>query len=238
MRAIEAISADLVPCLLGWGEFESSPENLKIYFLVEDFIDLKQCHPEPEAFAYPIARMHRDSQSPNGKFGFPITTCDGPLPHPVQWQDSREGFFAELLRSRVQMDSAACGTWPELEAAAEQVISRVVPRLLRSLRWQGKPIEPSLIHGDLWDANVGTLESGEPIIYDADSSYAHNEMETGIWRAIYAEKLGQKAYREAYRRFYSPAELADEWYDRNRLYSLKCNLNWSATDPGIITRQM
>jgi len=49
-----------------------------------------------------------------------------------------------------------------------------VPRLLDSLVWQGKPIEPGLIHGDLWDANVGTLEMGKTMVYDAGSYYAHN----------------------------------------------------------------
>lgn len=194
--------------------------------------------PDPEEFATRIARMHCNGRSPGGKFGFPVTTCDGPLPHPVAWQASWAEFFAELLQSRVRMDAEACGPWPELKRTADQVASKVVPRLLNSLVWHGRPIKPSLIHGDLWDANVGTVGAGNTIIYDAGSYYAHNEMEMGIWRVIYSEKLGQGSYREAYLRLYPPAEPVDEWDDRNRLYSLKCNLNWSATDPGNITRKM
>ncbi|KAL6695294.1 Fructosamine kinase domain-containing protein [Trichoderma pleuroticola] len=239
LRAIEAASPGLVPGVVGFGEFKNRPLGHSIYFLIEDFLDLRNpSTPNPDEFAARIVALHLGGKSPEGKFGFPIPTCDGPLPHPVAWQETWSEFYAALLRSRVRMDAEACGSWPELERAAEQIVSKVVPRLLGSLTWRGKPIQPSLIHGDLWDANVGTLQTGETIIYDAGSYYAHNEMELGIWRVIYAETLGTSAYKEAYLRLCPPAEPADEWDDRNRLYSLKCNLNWSATDPGIITRSI
>lgn len=136
------------------------------------------------------------------------------------------------------MDAEACGPWSELKRTADQVASKIVPWLLSSLVWQGKPIKPSLIHDVLWDTNVETFGAGNPIIYDAGSYYTHNEMEMEIWRVIYAEKLGQSSYREAYLRLYPPARPVDKWDDRNRLYSLKCNLNRSATDLSNITRKM
>ncbi|KAF2110007.1 Fructosamine kinase-domain-containing protein [Lophiotrema nucula] len=183
--------------------------------------------------------MHLKSKSPTEKFGFEVSTCDGPLPHPVEWEPDWATFYARLLRSRVEMDAAACGPWAELERAANHVISNIVPRLLGSLSWQGKPIEPALIHGDLWDTNVSTDgQTGAPTTFDAGSYYAHNEMEICIWRVIYAQKLGPEAYKDAYLKQYPRAEPTSEWDDRNRLYSLKCNLNWSATDPGIITRKI
>ncbi|KAL8874003.1 MAG: hypothetical protein Q9174_000599 [Haloplaca sp. 1 TL-2023] len=239
LRTIEAACPGLVPSVLGCGEFASSVGDSKLHFLVEEFLQLdSQSKPEPDEFASSLAALHRNGRSPNGTFGFPVATCDGPLPHPVKWQANWATFFAELLRSRVRMDAEACGPWSELEKAADQVIDKVVPRLLNSLSWNGRPIEPALIHGDLWDANVGTVGAGKTIIFDAGSYYAHNEMEIGIWRVIYAEKLGHSLYKDAYLRSYPAAEPLEEWDDRNRLYSLKCNLNWSATDPGIITRQM
>ncbi|KAL8904628.1 MAG: hypothetical protein Q9207_003149 [Kuettlingeria erythrocarpa] len=239
LRTIGTVCPGLTPSVLGFGEFRTSHDDCTISFLVEDFLQLdSRTMPDPEEFATRIVAMHGKGRSPSGKFGFAVTTCDGPLPHPVAWQASWPDFFAELLLSRVRMDAKACGPWPELESAAEQIVSKVVPRLLASLVWQGSPIEPNLIHGDLWDANVGTTGDGKTIIFDAGSYYAHNEMETGIWRVIYAEKLGQSSYKDAYLRLYPPADPVDEWDDRNRLYSLKCNLNWSATDPGIITRKM
>ncbi|KAI4864622.1 Fructosamine/Ketosamine-3-kinase [Hypoxylon rubiginosum] len=238
LSTIQKVCPGLVPNLLGFGRYRNNPPGLIMYFLVEEFLTIDKAVPDPMKMASQLAKMHREGASPTGKFGFPVTTCDGPLPHPVDWKDTWAAFFAELLRSRVRMDANACGEWQKLELAAEQVITKVVPRLLVPLKWEGRPIEPSLIHGDLWDANVSTLESGEPIIYDAGSYYAHNEMEIGIWRVIYAKNLGDLAYKDAYFRSYPPAEPVEELDDRNRLYSLKCNLNWSATDPGIITRRI
>jgi protein-ribulosamine 3-kinase len=40
-----------------------------------------------------------------------------------------------------------------------------------------------LVHGDLWDEdNVTDMATGEPF-FDVGSFYAHNEYETGNWRA-------------------------------------------------------
>ncbi|KAF1913117.1 Fructosamine kinase-domain-containing protein [Ampelomyces quisqualis] len=239
LEAIAEVIKGLVPVVHGSGAFHLHGVQSKIHFMVEDFLNLKDTLPDPRSFASVLVQMHRQSRSPTGKFGFDVTTCDGPLPHPVEWEQDWAIFFAKLLRTRVDMDAAACGPWPELERVADHVISKVVPRLLRSLSSDGNPIKPTLIHGDLWDTNVGTDgETGSPVIFDAGSYYAHNEMETGIWRVIYAQKLGTKAYRDAYLELYPPAEPSGEWDDRNRLYSLKCNLNWSATDPGIRTRNI
>lgn len=232
---IEAVVPGLTPETIGCGKFLKHPD---IHFMVVEFLNLSQDAPDPDKFTDLVARMHLQGESPNGMFGFSVPTCDGPFPHPVEWEPSWTVFFARLLRSRVELDAAVCGTWTALETAAEQVITKVVPRLLDGLRYKGEPIKPSLIHGDLWDNNVGLdSKTGRIIIYDAGSYYAHNEMELGIWRVTYAERLGGIEYREAYLRRYPPAEPVEEWDDRNRLYSLKCNLNWSATDPGIATRQ-
>ncbi|KAI0202547.1 Fructosamine kinase-domain-containing protein [Astrocystis sublimbata] len=238
LTTIQDACPGLVPSVIGYGSYTSPPLGSDIHSFIEDFLNISKNMPSPDRLALRLAEMHREGKSLNGKFGFPLVTCDGPLPHPVAWQSDWPTFFTELLRSRVRMDAEACGPWPKLELAAEQVVTKVVPRLLGSLEWRGSSIEPSLIHGDLWGTNVDTLDSGEPVIYDAGCYYAHNEMEIGIWRVVFAQKLGAPAYRDAYLKQYPPAEPTREWDDRNRLYSLKCNLNWSATDPGIITRKI
>lgn len=39
----------------------------------------------------------------------------------------------------------------------------------------------SLIHGDLWGGNMGTLlETGEIVLFDAGCYYAHNEMDIAM----------------------------------------------------------
>ena len=56
-----------------------------------------------------------------------------------------------------KFDIEANGVWPELEAAAEQVITGVIPRLLGILQSDGRELKPSLIHGDCWEGDYTTL---------------------------------------------------------------------------------
>jgi len=86
--------------------------------------------------------------------------------------------------------------------------------------------------------NVGTLvEIGGVILYDAGSYYAHNEMELGIWRCQRGQFFRAQVYSRSYMRNYEAAEPKEQWDDRNRLYSLKYNLNYSGGHPENITRQ-
>ena len=93
LSTIEAAYPGLVPSVLGFGGFQSRREDCRIYFSIEDFLQLdSQTMPDPEEFAIRIAGMRRNGRSPCGRFGFPVTTCDGPLPHPVAWQASWADF--------------------------------------------------------------------------------------------------------------------------------------------------
>jgi fructosamine-3-kinase len=141
--------------------------------------------PEPVQFTARVAEMHRKGTSPNGMFGFPVIICDGKITHNTEWESSWAVFFSKLLRTTLEIDAEINGHWPELDAAVEQTINSVIPRVLGILQAEGRTLKPSLIHGDLWGGNVGTsLETGDVILFDAGSYYAHNEMELGTWRAL------------------------------------------------------
>lgn len=97
------------------------------------------------------------------------------------------------------------------------------------LQSDGRQIQASLIHGDLWEGKVGThMETGDIVLYDAGSYYAHNEMELGEWRAEWGQHLRAKIYARDYLRNFPAADPIEEFDDRNRLYSLKYSLNYSA----------
>lgn len=73
------------------------------------------------------------------------------------------------------------GPWAELDKISSLVITDVIPQLLGPLESDGRFVKPSLIHGDLWDGNIGTdYETGDVYIFDAGAYYAHNEMELGM----------------------------------------------------------
>jgi hypothetical protein len=56
------------------------------------------------------------------------------------------------------------------------LFDKVIPRLLRPLESNGRKVEPSLVHGDLWYGNAAVIdETGDPIVFDPSSFWAHNE---------------------------------------------------------------
>ncbi|KIM94536.1 hypothetical protein OIDMADRAFT_21333, partial [Oidiodendron maius Zn] len=194
--------------------------------------------PDPVEFTSRLAEMHKTSQSPTGKFGFHVRTCDGDRAHIVDWEESWAVFYRKLFLGVCRLDLERNGPWPEFERAMEQVAWKVIPRLLDPIQAEGRQIKPCIIHGDLWEGNMGiNLETGDTLLFDAGSYFAHNEMELGHWRCEFSSVFRSKVYTRHYLRNYPPAEPAEEFDDRNRLYSLKGAINYSAGHPGSILRK-
>ncbi|ROV91696.1 hypothetical protein VMCG_09255 [Cytospora schulzeri] len=244
----------IMPCLIprpfGYGRYQT--DNPVTYFYLSNFVDMNTTTaPKPLELAINLARLHKESLSPNGMFGYHVgsqgakkanrkqVTCDGKMPHNVEWEPSWAVFFGKLLRRICDIDLRNNGSWPELERATQQVIAKVVPRLLGDLRSEGgSPIKPCLLHGDLWEPNLGVdIRTGKLVMYDVGSYYAHNEMELGQWRTDFCSHLRSRTYTQEYLKQYPPAEPAAEFDDRNRLYSLKSSMNYSAGHPGCVVRQ-
>ena len=224
----------LVPAPIGWGKFRLP--NPPTYFFLIEFVHVSNRLPDPVQFGLRLAELHHKSVSPTGKFGFHITTYDGNLPHNVQWNDSWPDFFAKLLRSAYEHDKRANGVWMELDTLFNQVIDVVIPRLLGALEADGRAIKPCLVHGDLWEGNVGTeYNTGKIYIFDSCAYYAHNEMDLGTL-SVDHHRLRAKAYKREYLRHFEASEPVNEWDDRIRLYSLKELFINSALFPGSQVR--
>jgi protein-ribulosamine 3-kinase len=163
----------------GWGRVLPEP---CLYFNVCDFIPLTHAMPEPIKLAKVIVDLHKTSVSPTGKFGFHLPTYDGWQPQEVgQWDDSWTSCFSRLLKGLWQLDTKMNGHWVELDIAMENTLTKVIPRLIGTLERDGRSIKPCLIHGDLWESNIGTdARNGNIYIFDAAAYYAHNEMEIGM----------------------------------------------------------
>lgn len=234
VKEINKIVPGFAPRPHAFGNMEdtSSPT----FFFLCEFIYITSDLPDPQALGARLARMHRDSQSPNGKFGFPVPTYDGKLPQITSWDSSWTTFFSNLLSGIARLDVEVNGPWDELQMALDQTLQKVIPRLLDALEADGRRIKPCLIHGDLWEGNIGTdYRTGNIYIFDAASYYAHNEMEIGIWRTEH-HRMKSKAYKIEYLRNFGASEPVDEWDDRNRLYSIKTQLMYSAHVPGTKVR--
>ncbi|KAK4223271.1 Fructosamine kinase-domain-containing protein [Podospora fimiseda] len=207
-KIIHAIMPDFIPKPQGFGKF----------------IDMDvTTAPDPARWAARLAALHKSSVSPTGKFGFHVTTCDGKLSHTVDWDASWASFYRKLLLGVCKLDLEANGPWPELERATAQICEVVIPRLLENLRTsEGEPTKPCLIHGNLWERNMGiNTKTGDTLLFDAGSFFAHNEMELSHWRCEFSSVFRDEVYTQKYLLQFPTAEPANEFDDCNRLYSLK-----------------
>lgn len=148
-----------------------------------EFLQIQTGAPDPNPFCKQLADMHRESQSPTGKFGFHITTCHGPHPQNVTWEDSWSFFFARLLRQFFDREINSNGRDADFEAVFKD-LEGVIPAILEPLQAEGRYLKPSLVHGDLWEENCGTSleEGGQPKIFDAAVFYGHSEFDIAMWR--------------------------------------------------------
>lgn len=132
-----------------------------------------------QTFTAKVAELHMKGLSPNGKYGFSVPTFLGQMPQYTAWTDSWEEFFTNSMQQLMVMIEEAQGPDVELQMLFKQMISKVIPRLLRPLETGGRQIKPCLVHGDLYSGNVSVdAVSGGPILYDATCLYAHNECES------------------------------------------------------------
>jgi protein-ribulosamine 3-kinase len=215
--------------------------NLPTFFYVQHFVDMDtETPPDPARLASTMATLHRNSESPNGLFGYSIITGRGTVDRVEHWSKSWAIQFTHLLNDLIKLDNQVNGRWPEYDAACEQLIKGVIPRLLGALQSEGRSIKPALVHGDLWEGNVATdLETGNVVLFDFDECmYAHNEIEMGTWRCRWATHFTSPIYMEAYKKEIEPSEPAEEFDDRNRLYAIKAAICDSAGHRGSPSRRM
>lgn len=227
-----------VPRPHSWGKYaKGSPDT---YFFLSQFLKMGDAMPDPEYLCSKLARLHHDSHSPTGKFGFHSTTCQGRTAQCVAWEENWTVFFTKLLQHVMDLDFKMNGYWESLDKVEKRLIEHVIPRLLNALASDGCSIKPSLLHSDLWEGNTGTLASdGRVYIFDAASFYAHNEMEVANWRGYY-NKISDEVYTKTYLSYFPPSEPKTEWEDRNRLYSVYYNVIYSVNheNQGTAVRQL
>lgn len=148
MSAINQTMPDFSPKPIAWGRCEDTAD---LFFFLSTFVEMTEGDlPDPKEFCANLAKMHRESVSPTGQFGFHVTTCNGNIPQNNTWNPSWEIFFSDGLRHMLALDLKANGEQPELVEAMQPIFDHVVPRLLRPLEQGPNRIRPALVHGDLW----------------------------------------------------------------------------------------
>ncbi|KIW21975.1 uncharacterized protein PV07_12622 [Cladophialophora immunda] len=224
MKAIYSLRSGFVPKPIAWGSFRNTPDT---HFFLCEYREMSDKMPDPEEFTGQLARLHQDSQSPTGKFGFHITTYNGNLPQLNHWEDSWETYFANIMRRALELELAAKGPDPEFDTLIPVLFDKVIPRLLRPLESAGRSVKPSLVHGDLWYANSGVdISTNTSLIFDACCFYAHNEYEFGQWMPT-CNRFGAE-YLSAYHAYVPKSPPEEDYQGRLDLYKLRFNTHVSA----------
>ncbi|KAE8379355.1 Fructosamine kinase-domain-containing protein [Aspergillus bertholletiae] len=216
MKAIYAVLPDFAPKPIAWGTYKDTPD---IHFVLCEYREMTHEMPDPYKFTARLAALHKNSMSPTGKFGFHMATYSaGRL-------SSRKN-----MKMALDLEMKAKGPDPELDRLGPILFDKVIPRLLRPLESDGRSVKPSLVHGDLWYANSGIdVETGESLVFDACSFYAHNEYEFGQWRPI-CNRFGDE-YLAAYHSYVQISAPEGDYDGRLDLYKLRFNTQVSALFP-------
>ncbi|KLU88595.1 hypothetical protein MAPG_07580 [Magnaporthiopsis poae ATCC 64411] len=190
--AIHAITPGFCPKPIAWGTFQADDNS---HFYMCKYYDLDPvARPPKESFCSNLARLHSSHTSPEGKFGFHCVTYNGNLPQDNTWCDKWEVFFARGLRHVLTVREERAGPDPQLNELLPALFDKVIPRLLRPLETGGRKVVPSLVHGDLWWGNASVdVATGEGIVYDPSSFWAHNECEGFFFSALFYLSFSDKA---------------------------------------------
>ncbi|KAL9626113.1 MAG: hypothetical protein Q9204_007569 [Flavoplaca sp. TL-2023a] len=72
------------------------------------FIDMAMRIPDPAKFCAVLAEMHRNSlgRSPEGKYGFHVTTYQGNMPQNIGWTDTWEEYYVRGLKDFIKQEQA------------------------------------------------------------------------------------------------------------------------------------
>ncbi len=157
------------------------------------------------AFGDALGALHAQLPQGEGHFGWQRDNMLGSTPQPNTWSEhtSTAGWIEFLRRNRFGhlRGLLAKGGSP---AALIDAIDRVLEALPRCFA-DGHVPRPSLIHGDLWSGNWGTLSDGSWVIFDPAVSCSDAEAELammglfgsppeGFWPAYHARMPRAEGY--------------------------------------------
>ncbi|KAI3384468.1 hypothetical protein SNEBB_003203 [Seison nebaliae] len=111
------------------------------------------------------------------RYGFHTDTACGTLMQNNEWGDNWVRFYEKKLKQVTDYILIK-----DKHAHLQQLINKltkILPNYFGDYKNLGKSIKPSLLHGDLWSGNVGTV-GNEISLYDAACLYGHHEFDLGI----------------------------------------------------------
>lgn len=177
-------------------------------FLVLEYLAIKKStHSSWYQFGQELAQMHEASV--HGQFGWQEDNFIGLTPQTNQWQSNWRCFFSEqrigwqlqLLREK----SIKLGN-------IDHIIDACHKGLLHH------KVFPSLVHGDLWQGNLGFCED-KPVIFDPASYYGDREVDLAMTELFGTLPL------DFYQGYQSISAIPPGYEKRKHIYNLYHILN-------------
>jgi len=178
LRELKLAKAIRVPEILGCGI-----ENGESFLELERFAFDRPTAETERQLGERLAELHRYTAD---RFGWFRDNTIGPTPQVNAWSDDWVSFFREQ-RLEFQLDLAAAnGYSADVSKPGQKLSSKLADLFI------GYEPDASLLHGDLWGGNWGSV-NGEPVIFDPAVYYGDRESDIamtmlfgGFGKAFYA----------------------------------------------------
>ncbi|MEN9248720.1 MAG: fructosamine kinase family protein [Gloeomargarita sp. GXS_bins_116] len=162
LQALWSTCTVKVPRVIGWGEADGQA------FLVLEYLSLQR-RGDWFHMGQQLAQLHQRCQGQ--RYGWERDNYIGATPQKNAWCDDWATFFCQQrLMYQFQLAQRRGGRFPQLTAFLERV-----HRLLQDV-----PVEPVLVHGDLWGGNAAFTSQGEPVLFDPAVYYGHREVDLAM----------------------------------------------------------
>lgn len=162
-----------------YGSYESVPDT---HFFVAKFIEMSGEVPNAEILPALVADMHKSTACPTGMFGFPIETFGGNKAQMFPASESWEKCFTQGMKKIFKAELDAHEADEEMMNLEDEMVQKVIPRLLRPLETEGRSVSRTLVHDNLWAGNVSIdRKTGKLVIFSGTLVWGHNECESRSW---------------------------------------------------------
>lgn len=119
-----------------------------------------------------VATLHQKHAS---QFGFQLNHQSGNLTKDNHWQTSWITFYTEQRLDMLAQASVKNHVW---NAWCQTHFTQM--RNSFTAYYRDHPVQPSLLHGDLWSGNYMFTNTGQPVLIDPDAFYGDRELDLAM----------------------------------------------------------